>query len=169
MSLVTIQDSIGDSGEHFVTGLLMTKGLFIAKLFGGKTPSFDIFAMINDENTPFPLLIQVKTTEKQKYRYNKTNTSINTPVSNATIKELASMPIPTYVAGYDLQSQILYMAPVFSGEERYPTIPVKHKLPLNDQTVVENELMQLKDDVVHFFENKNHNLKKYKQSYISKL
>ncbi len=169
MSLVTSQDSIGDSGEHFVTGLLMTKGLFIAKLFGGKTPSFDIFAMINDENTPFPLLIQVKTTEKQKQRYNKTSTRINTPVSSDTIKELASMPIPTYVAGYDLQGQILYIAPVFSGKEHYPSIPVKHRLPLDNQTVVENELMQLRDDVVNFFKSKNLDIKKYKQSYMSKL
>lgn len=167
MSLLTDKDRIGDSGEHYVTGLLMTGGLFIPKLFGGKTPSFDVFAMINDENCPFPLLIQVKTTEKQEHRYNKT--SINTPVPDDTIMELAAMPIPTYVAGYDLEDHILYIAPVFSGSEHYPSIPLKHKLPLNDKDEIEKELTLLKKDVQNFFVNKTVDIQKYKKSYKSQL
>lgn len=167
MSLITNKDRIGDSGEFYVTGLLMTGGLFISKLFGGKTPSFDVFAMINDENCPFPLLIQVKTTEKEKQRYNKT--SINTPVSDDTVKELAAMPIPTYVAGYDLEDHILYIAPVFSGSEHYPSIPLRHKLPLNNKVEIEKELQLLKQDVQNFFVNKTTDIQNYKRSYKSQL
>lgn len=167
MSLLADKDCIGDSGEHYVTGLLMTGGLFISNLIGGKTPSFDVFAMINDENCPFPLFIQVKTTEKQKHRYNKT--SINTPVPDDTVRELAAMPIPTYVAGYDLEEHILYIAPVFSGSERYPSIPLRHKLPLNNKVEIQEELELLKSDVQNFFINKKINIHNYKQSYKSQL
>ena len=157
----------GDAGEHYVTGLLMTGSLFYAKIFGGKMPSFDIFAEVNDDKTPFPLFIQVKSTQKKKNKYNKT--SINTPVPDHTIKELAAMPIPTYVAGYDLDDNILYLAPVFSGKEHYPSIPLKHKLELRKKNKAKKELAKLKEDVINFFKNKTVDYQSYKQSYISKL
>lgn len=167
MSLVTMKESTGDSGEHYVTGQLMTENIFIAKLFGGKTPSFDVFAIINDENNPCPLLIQVKSTKKVKRRYLKN--SINTNVPDKTIKELAAMPIPTYVAGYDLVDHILYIAPVFSGKEHYSSIPLKHKLSQNNNAETIKELNILKGDVENYYKNKRVDLKQYKQSYISQL
>ena len=165
--IITDKDINGDAGEHFVTGLLMTGGLFYAKLFGGKMPSFDIFAEVNDDETPFPLYIQVKTTQKAAHKYNKT--SINTPVPDHTIKELAAMPIPTYVAGYDLDDNILYLAPVFSGNEHYQSIPLKHKIELSKKDEAIVELSKLKDDVINFFKNEKVDFQKYKQSYISQL
>ena len=157
----------GESGEHFVTGMLMTGSVFFAKLFGGKMPRFDIYAEVNDGDTPFPLYIQVKATQKKKQKYNKT--SINTSVPEHTIKELAAMPIPTYVAGYDLEDHKLFLAPVFSGKEKYPSIPLTHKIELGNKAEAIIELERLRDDVVNFFRNKMVNYQNYKHTYISQL
>lgn len=164
--LVSSKDITGDSGELFATGLLMTGGLFFAIVIGGKTPSFDVQAMINDDSIPFPLLIQIKTTSKRN-RYNKK--SIKTRVPPSTISQLAAMPIPTYVAGYDLVDHILYIAPVFSGNEKYPSIPIKHKIELKNPARAVIELNILKDDVIAFFNNKVTNIQMYKKSYSSQL
>ena len=68
--MYTDTNLIGERGENFATGLLMTDEIFFAKVLGGKVPSFDVYAEVNDDNTPFPLLIQIKTTTKAD-RYNK--------------------------------------------------------------------------------------------------
>lgn len=166
MNIFSEKEITGESGELFVTGLLMTGDFLFAKQIGGKMPSFDIFAEVNDTATPFPLYIQVKTTKKRN-KYNKA--SINTPVPNDTVKELAAMPIPTYVAGYDLDLHILYLAPVFSGKENYSSIPLTHKIELSNKASAIIELEKLKNDVVNFFKNKGNNLQNYKQSYVSQL
>lgn len=72
---------IGERGELLATGLLKTDEIFFAKVLGGKVPSFDVYAEVYDGNTPFPLLIRIKTTTKVN-RYN--SNSINTPVQDKT-------------------------------------------------------------------------------------
>lgn len=144
----------------------MTDELFYAKHIGGKMPSFDVFAEVNDDATPFPLYIQVKTTQKDD-KYNKN--SIKTPVPTRTIKELAAKPIPTYVGGYDLDSHILYIAPVFSGAEHYPAIPLNHKIELFNKANAIVELQNLKNDVINFFKNKSADFQDYKNKYVSQL
>lgn len=166
MNIFSEIEITGESGELFVAGLLMTGGLFFAKQIGGKMPSFDIFAEVNDTATPFPLYIQVKTTKKRN-KYNKA--SIKTPVPDNTVKELAAMPIPTYVAGYDIDSHIIYLAPVFSGNEHYSSIPITHKIELSNKAKAIIELEKLKNDVVNFFVNQGINMQNYKQSYVSQL
>lgn len=159
----------GDRGELFTTAILMTGDIFYAVLIGGNHPTYDIYAEINDDDTPYPLLIQVKTTEKA-YRYNLVRKkSIKTSVPENTIDELAAKPIPTYVAGYDMVDHILYIAPVFSGNEEYPSIPINHKIELKNPTNATVELTKLKDDVVNFFKNKTQDIQGYKRTYTSLL
>lgn len=164
--MYTDTNLIGERGENFATGLLMTDEIFFAKVLGGKVPSFDVYAEVNDDNTPFPLLIQIKTTTKAD-RYNKN--SIRTAVPDKTVQELAMKPIPTYVAGFDMVDNVLYVAPVFSGVEHYPSIPTKHKIELNSPTNATVELNLLKNDVVNFFKYAKLDIQKLKQSYKSQL
>lgn len=149
-----------------VTAILMTDEVFFAKILGGKVPSFDVYAEVNCDNTPFPLLIQVKTTTMTN-RYNSAR--IKTPVPDKTIQELSAKPIPTYVAGFDMVDNILYVAPVFTGSEHYPSIPTNHKIELNNSANAVMELNLLKDDVVNFFLNKKQDIQNYKQTYKSQL
>lgn len=164
--MYTDTNFIGERGENLATGLLMTDEIFFVKVLGGKVPSFDVYAEVFDETSPFPFLIQIKTTTKAN-RYNKS--SIKTRVPVKTVKELAAKPIPTYVAGFDMIDNILYVAPVFTGKERYPSIPIKHKIELSNPTNAAIELNILKKDVIDFYKNKTINLQNYKQSYLSLL
>lgn len=63
------KDIIGTRGEMLASSILMTDEVFYVLLLGGKVPSFDLYVEINDNNIPFPMLIQVKTTSQQD-RYN---------------------------------------------------------------------------------------------------
>ncbi len=160
------KDIIGTRGEMLASSILMTDEVFYVLLLGGKVPSFDLYVEINDNNIPFPMLIQVKTTSQQD-RYN--SNSIKTPVDDKTVIELALKPIPTYVAGFDMTDNILYVAPVFSGKEHYPSIPLTHKIELNNPINAVLELKKLKDDVINFFKNGKVDIQGYKQSYQTQL
>lgn len=164
--MYTDTNIIGERGENLATGLLMTDEIFFAKVLGGKVPSFDVYAEIFDNATPFPFLIQIKTTTK-KNRYNIK--SIKTSVPDKTVKELSAKPIPTYVAGFDMIDNILFVAPVFTGKEHYPSIPIKHKIELSKPTAAAIELKLLRDDVLNFYKNKVVDVQHYKQTYISQL
>ena len=164
--MYTDTNLIGERGECLATAILMTDEVFFAKILGGKVPSFDVYAEVNCDNTPFPLLIQVKTTTMND-RYN--SASIKTPVPDKTIQELSAKPIPTYVAGFDMVDNVLYVAPVFNGTEHYPSIPINHKIELNNPANAVKELNLLKDDVVNFFQNKKQDIQNYKQTYKSQL
>jgi hypothetical protein len=164
--MYTDTNIIGERGENLATGILMTDEIFFAKVLGGKVPSFDVYAEVCDILNPYPLLIQIKTTTK-KNRYNKS--TIKTSVPDKTIQELSARPIPTYVAGFDMVDNILYVAPVFSGKEHYPSIPISHKIELSNPTNAVVELNLLKDDVINFYKNKVIDIQKYKKSYISQL
>lgn len=164
--MYTDTNLIGERGECLATAILMTDEVFFAKILGGKVPSFDVYAEVNSDDTPFPLLIQVKTTTKAD-RYN--SASIKTPVPDKTIQELSSKPIPTYVAGFDMIDNILYVAPVFNGSEHYPSIPTNHKIELNNPANAAKELNLLKDDVVNFYVNKTWDIQNYKKKYKTQL
>lgn len=164
--MYTDTNIIGERGENLATGLLMTDEIFFAKVLGGKVPSFDVYAEVLEENTPFPLLIQIKTTTMAD-RYN--SNSIKTPVPDKTVQELAARPIPTYVAGFDMVDNILYVSPVFSGTEHYPSIPTKHKIELNNPAKAALELNVLKKDVINFFKYGKLDIQNYKQTYKSQL
>ncbi len=118
--MYTDTNIIGERGEMLATALLMTGEVFSARLLGGKVEAFDVYAEVYDTSCPYPLLLQVKTTTMSD-RYN--NSSIKTPVDDVTIRRLAAKPIPTYVAGFDMIDNVMYLAPVFSGAEQYPSIP----------------------------------------------
>lgn len=68
-----------------------------------------------------------------------------------------------------MTDNILYVAPVFSGKEHYPSIPLTHKIELNNPINAVLELKKLKDDVINFFKNGKVDIQGYKQSYQSQL
>lgn len=146
------------------TAILMTGQIFSAELLGGKVPSFDVYAEVFDQNKPYPFLVQIKTsTMKNMYNQN----SIKTPVPDAKLISLCNRPIPTYVAGFDMRHNILYIAPAFSGTEKYASIPLIHKIELYNPAAAEAELRKLRDDVLAFYD--NNNIPSLKKSYTSTL
>lgn len=162
--MYTDRNIIGSRGEMLATAILMTGQIFYAELLGGKVPSFDVYVEIFDMDKPYPFLVQIKTTTMTDM-YNQS--SIKTPVPDDNLIALTNRPIPTYVAGFDMLQNILYIAPAFSGTEHYPSIPIVHKVELSNPAAAEIELRKLKDDVLAFYD--NNNIPTIKKSYITML
>lgn len=162
--MYTDRNIIGSRGEMLATAILMTGQVFSAELLGGKVPSFDVYVEVYDSDKPYPFLVQIKsTTMNDMYNQN----SINTPVPDGKLVSLCKRPIPTYVAGFDMIQNILYIAPAFTGSEHYPSIPLTHKVELYNPTAAEVELRKLKDDIIAFYD--NNNIPTIKKTYTSTL
>lgn len=155
---------IGTAGEMFVSGTLLTGGLFQIQLIGGVAEAFDIYGEVNDKLHPYPFLVQVKTTA-QNDRYNEN--SIKTPVPEEKLKWLVDRPIPTFVAGYDLIEHRMFLAPAYNIRTTYPSIPLQHEVNLINHTAAIGTLNKLKRDIINYWQRLN--ISNYKDFYITQL
>lgn len=114
-------NSIGEIGEMIVSIRLMEYGLMAVYLLGGKVPAFDILAELipqNKNEKPYQFLVQVKSTLDTN-PYVKKNGNIRTPVPDKKLKNLIRRPLPTYVAGVDLNTNDVYLVPAFDRNKSY--------------------------------------------------
>lgn len=155
---------IGSSGENLVAMRLEKLGYFKVYFLGDKAPIEDFLVEINDENHPYPCLMQVKTTNDQNPYQKQGN--INTPVPDEKMDKLLGRPVPTYVVGADLQDESIYIAPAFSKGTRYPSIPTRFKIDKNAKQSSIN-LKKLVDEIVKYWEDSN--IKDYKSKFISTI
>ena len=109
-NLQVSKNQIGDSGEKILGFALSYFPFFNLYFLDGKASVEDFFGEIADENNPYPFLIQVKTTEQGIDAQNRLLATLPTGKRD----KLISRPVPTYLAGIDLQSITLYLCPVFS-------------------------------------------------------
>lgn len=164
-------NSIGEIGEMIVSIRLMEYGLIAVYLLGGKVPAFDILAELipqNKNEKPYQFLVQVKST-LDKNPYVKKNGNIRTPVPDKKLKNLIGRPLPTYVAGVDLNTNDVYLVPAFDRNKSY-----KNSIPTNFKLVAEaknrnneKQLKCLKADVIKYWQGLN--VDRYKPNFLSTL
>ena len=162
---------IGDIGEMEVSTRLMETGLFIVFLLGGKVPAFDLLIEIvpdaNAQESPYQFLIQVKSTDEAN-PYTKRTHRIKTPVPGKRLKALVNRPLPTYVAGVDLNTRDIYIVSGYDGKARYSnSIPTTYKLSLGNRAANTVQLQRLKNDVIDYW--RGLNIDVYKPSFHSAL
>ena len=162
---------IGDLGEMTVSLRLMETGLFRVFLLGGKVPAFDLLAEIvpvtNAKEKPYQFLIQVKSTGKPN-PFTQVGRRLKTPVHNDKLNALIDRPLPSYVAGVDLNTSDVYLVPAFDRGVGYGgSIPTTFRLVSGNKVANAALLQQLKNDVIDYW--RGLNIDNYKPSFHSAL
>ena len=152
-------NAIGDIGEMTVSIRLMEFGLINVFLLGGKVPAFDLLAELipqNVQDKPYQFLIQVKSTN-DAHPYTKRDRKLKTPVPNKKLQALIDRPLPTYVAGVDLNTSDVYLVPAFDR-----TISYRNSIPTNFKFIGKpkkssnkRKLQRLKDDIIQYWQRLN--------------
>lgn len=142
-------NDIGDRGESIFATRISVGYEFKVYFMGEKAPIGDFILEINDENTPYECMVQVKGTTKG---YNVGDGRLKAKVEAEKLQKLLNRPLPTYVAGVDVIKEIVYLAPVFTADHDYTaTIPVTHKLALNDPAASQATITALKQDIISYW------------------
>lgn len=157
------KNDIGESGEKLVAYILCYFPFFRVYFLDGKAPIEDFLGEINNEKTPYPFFVQVKSTTEG------TNGAGNLKAQLEESKRLAliNRPIPTYLAGVDLNKMEVYFCPVFDVSVKYGVIPAKHVVKVTDLTNWAKEMEALKQDVIDYWTQSR--VVTYKPTYKSKL
>lgn len=169
MALTT--NAIGDIGEMTVSIRLMEFGSINVFLLGGKVPAFDLLAELiphDDQEKPYQFLIQVKTTNT-KHPFTKRVKKLKTPVPDKKLKALINRPLPTYVAGVDLNTFDVYLVSAFDRTKSFRnSIPTGFKLEGKPNVAAnKRNLNRLWDDVKRYWLNLN--IDTYKPNYNSSI
>lgn len=142
-------NDIGNRGESIFATRISANYDFKVFFMGEKAPVGDYILEINDENTPYECMVQVKGTT---VGYNVGDGRLKAKVEPEKLQRLLNRPLPTYVAGVDVNKEEVFIAPVFNAAHDYTaTIPVTHKLALNDPVASQATLAALKQDIIAFW------------------
>lgn len=163
------QNIIGDIGEMEVSIRLMESGLFRVFLLGGKVPAFDLLAEIvpSFNEKPYQFLIQVKSTAVAN-PFTQDLHRLKTPVPSHNLNSLIDRPLPSFIAGVDLNTRDIYMAPAFDRGARYGgSIPDSFRLVSGNKMANVVPLQKLKTDVIDYW--RGLNIDTYKPLYKSLL
>ena len=155
---------VGDRGENIFRTRITQYGLFSAYFLGEKAPIEDILLEINDDKTPYSCLIQVKTTEKGYYKKKKT---LKVNVTKKKFEALLKRPLPTYVAGVDLNNEVVFITPAFNNSDRQSSMKTTNKLDFSDPVVTKNTLNKLKTDIIMYWDQIK--VSSFKSTYKSRL
>ncbi len=142
------KNDIGESGEKLVAFILCYFPFFRVYFLDGKAPIEDFLAEINDEGTPYPFFIQVKSTTEGVNGAG----SLIAHLEEQKRVALINRPIPTYLAGVDLNKQEVYLCPVYDPSVKYGVIPSKHVIKMVDQLNWAKEMDGLRQDVIRFWQ-----------------
>lgn len=142
------KDTQGELAESLATLLLTYSGVsFRVKQIGGKWPTIDLYAEVDDAKHPgIFCFFQVKSTTLGK---NKKGL-LQVKVKRDAIRRLGAYLGPTYLIGVDYDSQSPQLSPAYviavqGGLSRgVSNMPLTH--PLNSKT-----LATLKEDVIRFW------------------
>lgn len=156
-------NAIGDRGESIFNTRVTQDNLFKVYFMGEKAPIVDFLLEILDDATPYYFMVQVKGTT-QGYQVDG---NLQASVEESKMIKLLERKMPTYVAGVDVNDEIVYLCPAFDINTRYPSIPTNHYLKLSDKPGSRATLDLLKQDVINFWDNSN--MSNFKSSYVSLL
>lgn len=159
---------VGDNGERLAAIRLTQGNIFDVIVIGGKAPAFDLLCQIEDPVIPYQFLVQVKATEADDVFTKKKPIRIKTPVPAENYRLLQIKPLPTYVAGVDITTEDVFIAPAYQTINLYGgSIPTLYHLTKADLQQSLKYLTMLKDDVVAYWDRLD--IQNYKSAFKSRL
>lgn len=162
---MSLTNDIGERGENLFAVRITQDFIFIPCFLGAKWPAGDFYLEINDEQNPYPFLVQTKTTTQG---YNKGDGNLKAPVPTQKLGNLINRPLPTYIAGVDEIDEKVYICPAFDPTITYPSIPTSSfVLDINNKTLSRTNLQRLRDEIIDFWNNSN--MINYKKQYNSNM
>jgi len=156
-------NAIGDRGESIFNTRITQGNVFKVYFLGEKAPFVDFLLEILDPNNRYYFLVQVKGTSQG---YNR-NGYLKAHVENSKLLELTKRDLPTYIAGVDIDNEIVYLCPAFGRTVTFSSIPTTHFLKLSDKATSLQTINLLKQDVITYWQNSNSST--YKSAYQSLL
>lgn len=157
------QNSIGLRGESIFTTRITQGNIFNVYFLGDKTPIVDFLVEINDTKTPYAFMVQVKSTIRG---YNKAG-NLKVRVIKDKYKALLKRPLPTYIAGVDINTETVYICSAFYDKQLVKSLPTKNKLKFTSPVTTARVLRLLRDDVTNYWQNSQ--TTSYKKMFKSSL
>lgn len=157
------QNSIGLRGESIFTTRITQGNVFNVYFLGDKAPVVDFLVVINNPNTPYAFMVQVKSTTKG---YNGCG-NLKVKVTKDKYKDLQKRLLPTYIAGVDILSETVYICSAFNNKTCLRSMPAKNRLKLSSPVITKKTLIALKDDVIRYWQGSK--VDGYKNKFSSSL
>lgn len=156
------QNSIGLRGESIFTTRITQGNIFNVYFLGDKAPIVDFLVEINDSKTPYAFMVQVKSTIRG---YNKVG-NLKVGVVKDKYKALLKRPLPTYIAGVDVNTETVFICSAFYDKSYIRSLPTKNKLKFTSPATTAKVLDLLKQDVIKYWQNSKmtNQKKKFKSS-----
>ena len=156
-------NALGERGESIFKTRITKENLLSIYFLGEKAPIVDFLLEINDKDTPYPFMVQVKSTTTG---YNKEG-KLKVRVTIEKYKALFERPLPTYIAGVDIKNETVYICSAFSDKKNLKSMDTKYRLKFSSPIRTKRVLELLKQDVIDYWNNSN--ITTYKKSFKSSL
>lgn len=156
-------NKIGARGESIFMTRITQFGLIDGFFLGDKAPIVDFYLDFVEGNESYQFLVQVKSTTLGYD--NNGNLKISVPQSK--YRQLQKKRLPTYVAGVDVNKEIVYLCSAFQERKVISSMPTKHSLKLTRPFRSKKTLKLLKEDVIRFWNGTI--TKDYKNKFKSKI
>lgn len=156
-------NDVGAQGESIFQTRISQGHRFRVGFLGEKAPIEDFMLEINDEATPYQCLVQVKSTEQG----NDSNNNLKASIDADKYQKLLNRPLPTYIAGVDVNNETVYLTEAFDKTKKTSSIPTTYKLDVRDKATSLANIRKLEQDIIDYWQGSK--ILVYKQSFKSSL
>ena len=126
-----------------ITQFDLIEGFFL----GDKAPIVDFYLDIIEGNESYQFLVQVKSTT---LGYDG-NGNLKVSVPKGKYKKLQKKKMPTYVAGVDVNKEVVYLCSAFQEDKVLSSMPTKYCLKQSRPSRSRKTLELLRKDVIRYW------------------
>lgn len=141
-------NAMGARGESIFKIRITEHYLFTGDFLGDKFPIVDFLLEVNEPTGTYPFFVQVKSTEKGY----DANGNLQIKVPKNKYRALQRKPFPTYVAGVDVNKEIVYLCSAFQKNKTISSMPTRHCLKFSRKKRTLCTLQLLKQDVIDYWD-----------------
>ncbi len=156
---------IGVRGESIFMTRIIEFDLIEGFFLGDKAPIVDFYMDIIDGDESYQFLVQVKSTT---LGYNS-NGELKVSVPETKYRKLQKKKLPTYIAGVDVNNEVVYICSAFQEGKVISSMPVKHCLKKSRPIRTKKTLELLRNDVIRYWKGICGGNADYKKNFKSAL
>jgi hypothetical protein len=132
-----------------IFGVRITQDYFFrARDLGEKWPVSDYYVEVENNDEPLYFIVQVKSST----RGYDTKKNLKIAVTKKKVNQLASYQAPTYVAGVDVEKEVVYLTPLYKKKNTgISKISDKFTLSKEDKSTSKKNLNKLLQEIKQFW------------------